>query len=444
MGKFFKSFFFNHNFVYAGLFCAFVFILGNVWRIFFTFGWIPTAFLGLALLYSIFQLFTGKTGFEVKRILPDVFSNGDDNEIVLNVRSKYGIPVSAEIIDEVPFFLQKRDFLIKSDFDSFETKDLTYTLRPVRRGVYAFHDVHVYVSVWPHIISRRFTTSSSDKAKVYPSFFFLRKQQLLSVRNKNLEFGTKAIRKIGQSREFENIREYVTGDDYRLINWKSTARKHTLMVNQFEDEQCQNIYMVIDKGRGMQHTFNQMALLDYAINSTLQLSHLALSHSDRAGLISFEKTVTTHVACERNSRQMNKIMDTLFSEVSSFAEADYSALSEYVSLNVKRRSMLLIYSTFDSVRSLQRQLPYIKQMSKTHLVIPVFFVDSDIEALANENPTEDSQVVVQVLAQNYLLEQKMIVAELRKAGILSILTSPLSLNANVINKYLEVKARRLL
>ena len=106
--------------------------------------------------------------------------------------------------------------------------------------------------------------------------------------------------------------------------------------------------------------------------------------------------------------------------------------------------MLLIYSTFDSVRSLQRQLPYIKQMSKTHLVIPVFFVDSDIEALANENPTEDSQVVVQVLAQNYLLEQKMIVAELRKAGILSILTSPLSLNANVINKYLEVKARRLL
>ena len=126
------------------------------------------------------------------------------------------------------------------------------------------------------------------------------------------EAGVKKIRKIGQSMEFEQIKEYVKGDDYRSINWKATARKEGLMVNNYTDERSQQIYCLINKGRVMKMPFDGMTLLDYAINASLVLSNVALTRQDKAGIITFEKSLDTFLQADKKPTQMNLLLESLY------------------------------------------------------------------------------------------------------------------------------------
>src|SRR5690606_40532545 len=121
-----------------------------------------------------------------------------------------------------------------------------------------------------------FRVSQNKTVPVYPSFRQMRKYELPAISNRLTEFGIKKIRRIGQNREFEQIKEYVVGDDYRTINWKATARRGTLMVNTYQDERAQQVYAVIDKGRTMKMPFEGMTLLDYDINASLVISNIAI------------------------------------------------------------------------------------------------------------------------------------------------------------------------
>jgi uncharacterized protein (DUF58 family) len=88
--------------------------------------------------------------------------------------------------------------------------------------------------------------------------------------------------------EFEQIKEYVSGDDIRTLNWKASARKGGLMINNFMEEKSQQVYCIIDKGRLMKMPFDGLTLLDYAINTCLVLSNVCLRKQDRVGVITFQ------------------------------------------------------------------------------------------------------------------------------------------------------------
>ena len=135
--------------------------------------------------------------------------------------------------------------------------------------------------------------------------------QLLAVSNRLQEAGVKRIRRLGHSMEFEQIKEYVRGDDYRTINWKATARKDGLMVNNYTDERSQQIYCLINKGRVMKMPFAGMTLLDYAINASLVLSNVALVKQDKAGLITFAENLDTFILADKKPTQMNLLLETL-------------------------------------------------------------------------------------------------------------------------------------
>ena len=423
---------------------AVVLSLGYLWAFFFVVGYVLAAVMVLAVCYNYIWIYAHKGKIEVVRDNPERLSIGDDNVVQLRVRNTYHIPVHAIVYDEPPYTFQIRDMRLEADLAAGDETVLSYTVRPLRRGFYFFHNVNAFVSVWPYFVLRRFKSDQLFKSSVYPSFFFLRNSQLLSVENRERLWGSKLVRRMGQSKEFEKMREYVEGDDYRSINWKATARRHRLMVNENQEEQSQTVYAVIDKGRGMQHTFAGLSLLDHAINSALQLSYFALSHADNAGIISFEKSVDTFVAATRYSSQMNKLMAALYDEVTSFHQSDYFALYEFCKRKVQKRSLLVVYTTFDSLTAMRRQLPYLKRLSLSHVVLVTFFVDKDVERLATEKATDTLGYVTQMVAQKFSFEQKLIVSELRHYGIYSLLTSPEHLSASVINRYLEFKSRHVL
>ena len=396
------------------------------------------------LVLDILLLYFARTGLEAERITPEKLSNGDLNPIKLHLKNYYTFPISVKIIDEIPFQFQVRDFKIVKTVKAASQKEIGYDLRPTERGEYHFGSLNIYVSSPLRLISRRFSFDNDQMVPTYPSFIQLRKYDLIAFSNNLFQYGIKKIRRIGHTMEFEQIKEYVQGDDLRTLNWKATAKRNSLMVNQFQDEKSQSVYMAIDKGRVMQMPFDGLSLLDYAINSALVLSNVILKKQDKAGLFSFSKKVENRVFAERRGSQMQKILEALYNVKTDFFESDYSRLYVDIKKNINQRSLIILYTNFETMDGLNRQLPYLKGIAKSHLLVVVFFSNTELNSIINKKTTTIQEVYDKVIAEKFMFEKRLIVNELKKYGIHSVLTQPENLTLDAINKYLEIKSRGIL
>jgi len=334
-----------------------------------------------------------------------------------------------------------RDFSIEKKLAASSVSELKYTLRPTERGEYTFGKLNIYVMSILGLVSRRFFFDDETMVPTYPAYLQLKKYDLLAISNNLTMYGIKKIRRIGHTMEFEQIKEYVQGDDLRTINWKATAKRNHLMVNQYQDEKSQPVYSVIDKGRVMKMPFNGLSLLDYAINATLVMSNVILKKQDKAGMFAFSKKVENMVVAEKRSAQMNMILESLYNVNTDFFESDYGRLYADIKRNIKHRSLILLYTNFETLDALNRQLPYLKGIAKSHLLVVVFFKNTELDELINEDITTIEEAYDKVIAEKFSFQKRLIVNELKKYGIYSILTTPENLTIDAINKYLEMKAR---
>lgn len=397
----------------------------------------------LVVIDYFFIFFINKTP-AVKRTVSDRLSNGDWNIIKLKIKNRMPWAVRMAVIDELPEQLQLRDFEIERRFAPSEQQVLEYAIRPLHRGEYFFGDIKLYVKSMLGLVVRRYSIAAEEKISVYPSFLQLRKQQLLSHSTHLQEHGSRRVRRVGQSMEFEQVKDYVSGDDIRTINWKATARKGFLMVNNYVNEKSQQVYCIVDKGRLMKMPFNGLSLLDYAINSTLALSNVCLHKQDKIGLISFSNKLGTIIAAERKPVQVENILQALFRETTSFLESDFEMLYTQVRHKIKQRSLLILFTNFESVSGLNRQINYLRSIAKHHLLLVVFFENTELNTLSRKTAINLDEVYSCTIAEKFVFEKRMVVKELQKYGILSILTAPENLTVNIINKYLEIKARQAL
>lgn len=378
------------------------------------------------------------------RNMSEKLSNGDENEIHIALNNQFTFPVYLKIIDEIPFQFQQRNFEVKRKIKALAKDDYRYFLRPTERGEYFFGNLNIYATSPLRLISRRFTYDNNQIVPTYPSYMQLRKYDLMAFSNNLFQYGLKKIRRIGHTMEFEQIKEYVQGDDLRTINWKATAKKNQLMVNQYQDEKSQNVYMVIDKGRVMKMPFNGLSLLDYAINATLVLSNVILKKQDKAGMFAFSKKVENRVVAEKRQSQMQLIMENLYNVKTDFFESDFSRLYVDVKKHVNQRSLIMLYTNFETLDGLHRQLPYLKGIAKNHLLVIVFFNNTELNDLIQKKASNVQEIYDKVIAEKFAFEKRLIVNELRKYGIYSVLTQPENLTLDTINKYLEIKARGIL
>ncbi len=398
----------------------------------------------LAVVFDIFVLYRNKIGIQAYRILPEKLSNGDENPIEIKVINRYQFKVSLKIIDELPVQWQIRNFKIEAILNPSEEKTFTYQVRPTVRGEYHFGNLNVFTSSVLGLVARKQLFAAEGMVPNYPSFLQLKKYDFIAFSNKLKLFGLKKIRRIGHTMEFEQIKDYNIGDDIRNINWKATAKRNNLMVNQFQDEKSQPVYSVIDKGRVMKMPFNNLSLLDYAINSTLVISNIVLKKHDKAGMFTFSRKVSDRVIAQRRNAQMHLILETLYNIETDFSESDFSRLYVDVKQHIKQRSLLLLYTNFETMDALHRQLPYLQAINKTHLLVVIFFENTELKSFLNKEAKTTHQIFEKTIAEKFIYEKKLIVNELHKYGIQSILTSPENLTVNTINKYLEIKARGMI
>jgi uncharacterized protein (DUF58 family) len=441
--RFYRSLFFSRRFylLLAAVIALFVLSYGLP----FLFNIAKLAFLSLVLLtlFDYIILFFSPKPIKAERRLPDRFSNGDQNNVSIQINNNYSFAIDVVVIDELPVQFQQRDFSLPASLKPGEQKIVNYRLRPTERGEYGFFNVNVFIKSPVKLIVRRIITDARRTVKVLPSYLLLKQYELIAHSNNLAEAGNRKIRKIGHSLEFEQIKEYVIGDDIRSINWKATARKGgQLMVNNYTDEKSQQVYCIIDKGRVMKMPFDGMTLLDYAINATLILSSVALIKQDKAGLISFSDQVGSFLPADRKARQMNSILDILYNEQTKFPEADYEKLFALLRVRITQRSLLILFTNFESMSALQRQLPFIKAIARNHLLLVVFFENTGLKELTGKNAADIESIYTKTIAEKFEYEKRLIIKELQKHGISSILTAPQNLTVSVVNKYLEIKARQ--
>ncbi|MGL2966997.1 DUF58 domain-containing protein [Flavobacterium sp. XGLA_31] len=442
--NFFKQLYITNFFFYCLIGIIMLFCCAFMFPVLYNATWYILLMLLSFFTIDILILFSNKKGIDAQRTAPEKLSNGDENPIVVSLKNFYTFTIHIKVIDEIPVQFQVRNFEINRKVKNASTDEFQYTLRPTERGEYSFGNLNIYVSSPLQLVSKRYRFDNNQMVPTYPSYIQLRKYDLIAFSHNLFQYGVKKIRRIGHTMEFEQIKEYVPGDDIRTLNWKATAKKNSLMVNQFQDEKSQNIYMAIDKGRTMKMPFNGMSLLDYAINASLVLSNVILKKQDKAGMFSFSKKIENRVVAEKRTSQMQKILENLYNVKTDFFESDYSRLYADIKKNINQRSLIILYTNFETMDGLHRQLPYLKGIAKSHLLVVVFFQNTELYQITNKKSETIQEVYDKVIAEKFIFEKKLIVTELKKYGIHSVLTQPENLTLDTINKYLEIKARGIL
>jgi len=434
----------NRRFYISCLIIITLFLCGYIFPAFFSAGKLGVVLLLFFSAFDYWLLWKKKEGMHASRVCSSRFSNGDENQVRIEVENRYMYPVYIEVIDEIPVVFQRRDILFKLNLKSGEHKEIIYRLRPVKRGEYQFGHIRLFVSSSTGLLVRRYTCGQSMDVKVYPSYLMLHQYELMAISNNLTELGIKQVRRIGHHTEFEHIKEYVKGDDYRTINWKASARRHQLMVNTYQDERSQQVYNIIDKGRIMQSAFREMTLLDYSINASLVLSYVTIHKEDKAGLITFAENFETFIPASKQAGHMQTILESLCRQQTTFGESDYSSLYVHLNKYVNKRSLLIIYTNFDNVVGMERQLNYLQQLARQHVVLAVFFENAELKEFAVRRPRFNEDYFQQVIAEKFIYEKRYVTTFLRQHGVYSLLTTPDKLSVDVINKYLEMKARKVI
>jgi uncharacterized protein (DUF58 family) len=416
----------------------------------YSFGWLmalaQTALVVVAgvVLADALLLFNKNTRLSATRKSPKLMSLGDANRIFLDIENRSIHRLSVNVVDEMPMQFQKRDFEMSLVMKADEARRTHYDLTPTERGAYHFGDINLFATSFLGLIERRFVSKAEQMTPVYPSVIQMKNYELKAFRQISHQTGIKKIRRLGHSYEFEQIKNYVAGDDFRTVNWKASSRRAVLMVNQYEDERSQQVYCVIDKSRVMRMPFGGLTLMDHAINATLVMSNIILKKKDKAGLLSFSDKIGSTLAADNSPNQLGKILNELYREKEGKGEASYELLYYAARQLIKGRSLLMLFTNFESQFALERVLPTLRLLNNLHLLVVVFFINTEIEDFAKGEAATTEDIFHQTIAQKYRDDKTQMVQKLRQYGIQSILTRPEDLNINTINKYLELKSRGLI
>ena len=436
--QFFRNLYLSDRLFFALGLCAFLFFASYQLEALYTVAVIIGVITAVSTLIDIIVLF-GKQHITAERKTALVYSLNEENPVKVTLHSKSQFLLHTKVVDEVPHQFNMRDFSAKVLLGPGTNETLKYNLRPQLRGEYGFGNIHVFISTKIGLAVKKESTEAAVNIAVYPSVPHMLRQELIAMQHPSFVEGGNKNRKMGRSYEFDQIKVYQPGDDTRSINWKASSTMNQVMVNYYEDERSQQIYSIVDKSRVMKMPFNGLTLVDYAINSTLALSNIILKKQDKAGLILFSQKTDGQLKADKGPRQLKKIMYALYKEKYDYSEADFETLYLSIRTTIPNRSLLFLYTNFDSMYALERCLPALRLINQRHLLVVIFFENSELKAYSEEPSKDILDIYRRSLAKKAVLEKNQIHRELIKHGIQSIRCTPEQLSVSSINKYLELK-----
>lgn len=420
-----------------------LFIMSFAWSIlFFVAQTLVLCLFALSFL-DILVLFGSKELLKLQRNVPKRGDLNDELQVSLRLLNLSGQPLFIDLYEGFPEEMEERELVFSTRLLAKKSKSFHYQFTPKRRGDFYFGKGQVLVRSVFGLMKRRIIYSIQEKIEVYPS---VRQMKLyeLKVFNQSQVRGIKKIRSLGHNNEFEQIKNYIQGDDLRTINWKATSRRNELMVNQYQEQRSQHVYSIIDKSRSMEQCFEGMTLLDYAINSSLIFSNIALRKGDKKGFFSYADKIGSKLPAEGGRSHLKRIMEVLYNQKTHFREANFPLLYQVLRTDIKSRSLLMLYTNFETEQAMHRALPLLRKLNAKHLLVVIFFENTQLRESIIKPPESMRDIYFSSVAETTVNVKRKIALELNRNGIQTILTKPSELNVKTVNKYLSLKSKGLI
>jgi len=382
----------------------------------------------------------GKHSFEVERVCEEKFSLGAENKVIIQVRNNGRYQLTGEFRDEVPLFLRVSYYSGKITLKPHYYSEGIYRLIPEKRGEFEFGLIHLWYTGVLKLCRKAAAYDCRRSYKVYPNLKDLEKLNFAALKKSRLMAGVKKVKDYGIGTEFESLREYSEGDDFRKINWMATARANKLIVNTYEPEKNQNIFILLDSSRVMNAEINYIKKLDYAINSAFLLAEIALKKQDKIGLMVFDSNIKRFVKPGKGAGHFQLIADNLYNVEENFVTADYRGALTYLNQNHKRRSLLCIFTElFNAQEAIQLALA-LRNIAQNHIPLVITIKDERIEEVIEQDIKETKDIFTKSAALKLNSEREKIARVFADFGIACIDVPPDRLSIETVNKYLVMKS----
>ncbi len=387
------------------------------------------------------------TDFEVARRNDSKLSLGAENAVFVQIRLRRPIRLANLIIsarDEAPDEYVISDRILQGTLTFNTPLSLKYGVTPHARGDYTFGKTTLRWGSPLGLVVKQAAYNTTAPVKVYPNLLETRKYELLARTGRLNEMGLRKVRLTGRGMEFERLRDYTPDDEYRQISWKATARRGKPIAIEYQTERSQNVITLLDAGRLMRAPIGPLAKLDYAINSTLLLGYVAGVKGDYVGNLVFANEVMTYLPPKTGKVQFQRLLESLYNVQSQPTVPDYQTAITYLKARRPRRALVVLYTDLATGSDLDDLVKAMASLHPRHLPLVVTMNDPSVLALATQTPSSAASVYEKAIAEQLLDSRRVVLNTLEQRGVLTLDVPAHQLNASVINRYLQLKARGLL
>lgn len=406
-------------------------------------GWMLYAYNLLvgAIAYLTYQFGASVEGLRIRRRMDAVLSVRARNKVQFEIENESGVAISGLVRDEVP-----STFNGESNESQFKVAPghkfgFEYTLVPPERGQERLRGTFFRLDCPLGLVQKQVELETSQDVKVYPNILALREFALLNQQGRLREVGVRISKMRGLGTEFESLREYADGDDYRKVDWSATARRGKLIVRQYEVERNQAVMICVDCGRHMLAEIGGIRKLDLVLDAILMLIQSAIAAGDNVGFLAYGADVITYVPPKKGQRQLGVILNAMYGLVAEPVESDPVRAFGYLTARHKRRSLMVNFTGLEDRDMARDVVQSFGTMARSHLALLVNIADPRFREILRKEP-ETPDELFKFASAHFLTDERRQAASLLQTAHLNVLESePQDLAKDLVSYYLDVKSR---
>ncbi|HZD96089.1 MAG TPA: DUF58 domain-containing protein, partial [Candidatus Sulfotelmatobacter sp.] len=371
-------------------------------------------------------------------------SLSNSTEVILELRNESGVSITCSVLDDLPRALIPAPPTVELKVNARDSSSAHYTVRPLERGDIALGAAYLRYRSGSQFAERWARADLAQTIRVFPDLEDARRHNIYLSRARQIELEKRLIRQRGVGREFESLREYQKGDEFRNICWTATARRGKHVTKLFQVERSQAVWIVMDAGRLLRARVGELSKLDLSVNAALSLAQIALYSGDRVGLLVYGRNVQQRVGLGRGLSHMRAIIESLASAHEEIAEADHLRAAS-VLLQLQRQRALIIWVTDLADTSMTPEvIESASRILSKHLLLFTVIAQTDLNELAARNPADTEELYEVAAAQEMVHRRETLIGKVRNQGALALEIAPSRLTTTLVNQYLEVKERNLI
>lgn len=362
-----------------------------------------------------------------------------ESSVELVLRNSGTSPVVAELWDDVPARLRPDIPRVELTARGRSEGTATYRITPSERGDTKLGDLYIHYQSPLRLAERWARAPLKQTVRVYPNLEDAKQQAIHLARTRQIELQQRQARTRGMGREFESLREYAKGDDFRKICWTATARRGKLVSKSFQAERSQTVWVVLDCGRLMRARVGGLAKLDHAVNTALCLAEVALYSGDRVGLLAYDREPNHRLLPQRGSAHLRLLMEQLVDVRAGELEADHLRAVSALKNSQRRRSLVIWLTDLAETAMTPEVIDAVLQLTPQHLVLFAIVGQSDLLGMATQDPTTSARMYRAAAAQEIVHRRQILLARMHDRGVLLVEVDTAAVSTAIVNAYLEIK-----